>query len=101
MRDVGTWYRGGSVLWTLQSANVVWGPSTTLRTGLGGGMHLGAALYCPPFVLEPKDQGYRTVLGTEWSQRQVVEFETEDEATAEADAQIRRREKRGYKAVAW
>ena len=40
-------------------------------------------------------------LGTDWSQRQVQEFETQDEAAAEADAQIQRREKRGYRAVAW
>jgi predicted DNA-binding WGR domain protein len=40
-------------------------------------------------------------LGTDWSQRQVREFETQDEATAEANAQVRLREKRGYTAVAW
>lgn len=54
-------------------------------------MYLGATLYCP----------YRTVLGTDWSQRQVQEFETQGEAAAEADAQMQRREKRGYRAVAW
>ena len=39
-------------------------------------------------------------LGTDWSQRQVWEFETEGEAVTEADVQARRREQRGYKAVA-
>jgi predicted DNA-binding WGR domain protein len=37
---------------------------------------------------------YRTVLGSEWSQRQIQEFATQDEACAEAQAE--RREKRGY-----
>jgi predicted DNA-binding WGR domain protein len=39
---------------------------------------------------------YRTVLGSEWSQRQVQEFATQDEAYAEAEAQVERRERRGY-----
>ena len=35
-------------------------------------------------------------LGSEWSQQQVQEFATQDEACAEAQAQAERREKRGY-----
>jgi predicted DNA-binding WGR domain protein len=35
-------------------------------------------------------------LGSEWSQRQIQEFATQDEACAEAEAQAERREKRGY-----
>jgi predicted DNA-binding WGR domain protein len=39
---------------------------------------------------------YRTVLGSEWSHRQVQEFATQDEACAETRAQVERRERRGY-----
>lgn len=35
-------------------------------------------------------------LGTNWSQRRVEEFDTVDEAIAEAEAQMERRVKRGY-----
>ena len=35
-------------------------------------------------------------LGADWSQRKVDEFPTEDEARAEAQAQVERREIRGY-----
>lgn len=35
-------------------------------------------------------------LGSEWSQRRVQEFATQDEACAEAVAQAERRERRGY-----
>lgn len=39
---------------------------------------------------------YRTVLGSEWSERQLQEFAAQDEAYAEAETQTERREKRGY-----
>ena len=35
-------------------------------------------------------------LGAAWSQRRVEEYATPDEARAEAQAQVERREKRGY-----
>lgn len=35
-------------------------------------------------------------IGTDWSQCQVREFDTEEEAVAEAEAQIQQRRKRGY-----
>ena len=38
-------------------------------------------------------------LGTDWSQRQVREFDDEEEAMAEAEDQIRQRLKRGYTVV--
>ncbi|MCP4543651.1 MAG: WGR domain-containing protein [Chloroflexi bacterium] len=38
-------------------------------------------------------------LGTDWSQRQVQEFDTQDQAVDEANTQIQRRENRGYTAV--
>ncbi len=38
-------------------------------------------------------------LGTDWSQRQVREFDAEEDAVVEAEAQIRRRLSRGYRAV--
>ncbi len=38
-------------------------------------------------------------LGTDWSQRQVHEFDDEEEATVEAEAQVRQRLKRGYTVV--
>ncbi len=38
-------------------------------------------------------------LGTDWSQRQVREFDEEEEAACEAEAQIRQRLKRGYTVV--
>ena len=56
---------------------------------VGGGALLGAALYCP----------YRTVLESNWSRRRVDEFDTAQEAIAEAEAQIWQRGKRGYRAV--
>ncbi len=56
---------------------------------LGGGVRLGPALYCP----------YRTVLGTDWSQRQVREFDEEKEAVVEAEAQVQQRLRRGYTVV--
>ena len=40
-------------------------------------------------------------LGTDWTRRQVDEFDTPQEAAAEARAQIERRERRGYRAVEW
>ncbi len=38
-------------------------------------------------------------LGTDWSQQQVHEFDDEEKAVVEAEAQIRQRLKRGYTAV--
>ncbi len=38
-------------------------------------------------------------LGTDWSQRQAREFDVEEDAVVEAEAQIRRRLSRGYRAM--
>ncbi len=35
-------------------------------------------------------------MGSNWGQRRIEEFATEEEAIAEAEAQVERREKRGY-----
>ncbi len=40
-------------------------------------------------------------MGSDWAQRQVHEFDTQEEAAAEAEAQIGQRGKRGYRMVEW
>ena len=40
-------------------------------------------------------------LGSDWAGRCVDEFDTAEEAAAEAGVQIERRERRGYRAVEW